>query len=201
VRFGRPADAFAAADAVARTSARPAALVVDGAPREGWQLAVLAEGERPAVDRTVAIAADASAPSGTAERDDVMGMLATLRELPAAADGVLVRASLPVGALAAYAQAATRLEGFTRLVADAASGIARAHVRGDDDVLVTAADALLADARVCGGNAHVERRPDRLRGRIEPWGDGDVPGLFLMRRLKAAFDPNGILEPGRSVVG
>jgi len=73
-------------------------------------------------------------------------------------------------------------------------------VRGDDDVLVAAADSLLADARVCGGSARVERRPDRLRARVEAWGDGDVPGLFLMRRLKDAFDPNGILEPGRSVV-
>jgi FAD/FMN-containing dehydrogenase len=37
--------------------------------------------------------------------------------------------------------------------------------------------------------------------------DRDVPsavepgGAFLMRRLKDAFDPRGILEPARTVVG
>jgi glycolate oxidase FAD binding subunit len=199
-RFRRAADAYAAADVVARTPARPAVLAVDGSTREAWELLVVAEGERAAVDRTVAIAADAASLHGKAEPADVTARLAELRELPATADGVLVRASLPVAAQAAYAEAATRLEGFTRLVSDAASGIARMHVRGDDETLVAAADALLADARVCGGSARVERRPERLRERIEPWGDGDVAGLFLMRRLKAAFDPNGTLEPGRSVV-
>jgi len=199
-RFGRAVDAYAAADRIARTAARPAALVVDGSAREGWEMLVLAEGERPAVERTVTLAAEASSGTGAVERADVAPALAPLRDLPASADGVLVRASLPVAAQPAYAEAAMRLEGFARLVSDAASGIARVHVRGDDDVLIAAADALLADARVCGGSARVERRPDHLRERIEPWGDGDVPGLFLMRRLKAAFDPNGVLEPGRSVV-
>jgi len=200
VRFRRAADAYAAADALARTPARPAALVVVGTARDAWELFVLAEGERPAVDRTVAMASEVSA-KGQAEPGDVTAALPALRDLPANADGVLVRASLPPAAQAAYAEAALRLEGFARLVADAASGIARVEVRGDDDVLVAAADALLADARVTGGSARVERRPDHLRGRIAAWGDGDVPGLFLMRRLKSAFDPKGILEPGRSVVG
>jgi len=123
-----------------------------------------------------------------------------MRELPGTADGVLVRASLPPAAQTAFTEIAVRLEGFAQLVADAASGIARVHVRGDDDDMVAAADALLAAARVCGGSARVERRPERLRQRVAAWGDGDLPGLFLMRRLKEAFDPNGILEPGRGPV-
>src|SRR5919108_1992069 len=198
-RFRRAADAYAAADVIARTPARPAALAIDGTARDEWELIVLAEGERPAVERTVAIAAEASGQNGSAERGDVDARLAALRDLPATAEGVLVRASLPPAAQAAYAEAAMRLEGFARLVSDAASGIARVQVRGDDDVLVAAGDALLAAARVCGGSARVERRPDRLRARIAPWGDGDAPGRFLMRRLKSAFDPSGVLEPGRSV--
>ena len=199
-RFRRAADAYAAADLVARTPARPAALAIDGRARDAWELVVLAEGEPAAVDRAIAIAADAASARGRAERGDVTAALTALRELPASADGVLVRASLPPAAQTAFAEAAMRLEGFMRLVSDAASGIVRVQVRGDDDVLVAAADSLLADARVCGGSARVERRPDRLRARVEAWGDGDVPGLFLMRRLKDAFDPNAILEPGRSVV-
>jgi glycolate dehydrogenase FAD-binding subunit len=199
-RFRRAADAYAAADLIARTPARPAALAIDGTARDAWELLVLAEGERAAVTRTLALASDAASSRGTAEPADVTAALTEMRELPATADGVVVRASLPSAAQTVFAEAATRLEGFARLVSDAASGIARVHVRGEDHVLIAAADSLLADARVCGGSARVERRPDRLRARVGAWGDGDVPGLFLMRRLKEAFDPNGILEPGRSVV-
>jgi glycolate oxidase FAD binding subunit len=199
-RFGGAAEAFAAADAIARTPARPAALAVDGTAQEGWTLLVLAEGAPAAVERTIDIVAEAAL-AGSSERDgEIAQSLAPLRELPATADGVLVRASLPPAAQPAFAEAALRLEGFARLVADAASGIARVHVHGDDDDMRAAADALLAAARVCGGSARVERRPASLRDQVAAWGDGDLPGLFLMRRLKEAFDPNGILEPGRGPV-
>jgi glycolate oxidase FAD binding subunit len=198
-RFAHAADAFAAADAIARTPARAAAVVVEGS--DTWQLLVVAEGAASAVARTMTIVASAAEARGSAERDpDIDRGLALLRELPGTADGVLIRASLPPAAQTAFAEIAVRLEGFAKLVADAASGIARVHVRGDDDDMVAAADALLAAARVCGGSARVERRPDRLRQRVAAWGDGDLPGLFLMRRLKEAFDPNGVLEPGRGPV-
>ena len=201
-RFARAADAFAAADGVAATSARPASLVVDATARGALELLVLAEGGAPAVARTLEIAATSVHANGSrSERDDaVEDALAPLRELPASVRAVVVRASLPLSAQAAFADAAMRLEGFTRLVADAATGTVRVALRGEDDALVLGADALLAAARVCGGTGHVERRPDALRHRIAAWGDGDMPGLFLMRRLKDAFDPNGILEPARGPV-
>lgn len=200
-RFRRAADAFAAADQIARTPARPAALVVSATGRNAWQLLVVANGERAAVDRTIAIAARASsAHGGTDERDDSTGTLDALRELPATARGTLVRASLPTAAQPAFADIAVRLDGFRQLVADAASGIVRVHVEGDEPSEIAAADALLAAARVCSGSARIERRREALRARVAAWGDGDVPGLFLMRRLKEAFDPRGVLEPGRGVV-
>jgi glycolate oxidase FAD binding subunit len=200
-RFRRAADAYAAVGVITRTPARPASLVVDGTARDAWQLLVLAEGDSDAVARTLDIAAKAAVEADSVELDDdVDKALAPLRELPASADGVLARATLPPAAQVAFADAATHLEGFARFVADAASGIVRVHVRGDDDDMVAAADGLLADARVCGGEARVERRPERLRARVGAWGDADLPGLFLMRRLKDAFDPAGILEPGRGPV-
>ena len=200
-RFRRAADAFAAADALARTPARAAAVVIDGSASDAWQLLVLAEGAASAVERTIEIVAEVSAENGSSERDpEIKQTLAPLRELPGRADGIVVRASLAPATQTAFADAALQLEGFARLVADAASGIARVQVRGDDDDMIGAADALLAAARVCGGNARVERRSDRLRARVGAWGDGDLPGLFLMRRIKDAFDPSGILEPGRGPV-
>ena len=200
-RFRRAADAYAAVEAIARTPARPAALVVDGTARDAWQLLVLAEGDAGTVARTLDIAAKAATGAESVELDDETDRaLGPLRELPAEADGVLARASLPPAAQVAFADAATHLEGFARLVADAATGIVRVHVRGDDDDMIAAADGLLADARVCGGEARVERRPERLVTRVGAWGDADLPGLFLMRRIKEAFDPAGILEPGRGPV-
>jgi glycolate oxidase FAD binding subunit len=200
--FPRGTAAFAAADAIARTPARAAAIVVESTARESWRLLVLGQGDPSAVERTLAIAADAAqSQGGTTERhDDIELGLGPLRELPATARGTLVRASLPISAQNAFADVATRLAGFRHLVADAASGVVRVHVQSDESSEIAAADALLAAARVCGGSAHVERRPQALRERVAPWGDGDVPGLFLMKRLKEAFDPNGILEPGRGVV-
>jgi hypothetical protein len=72
---------------------------------------------------------------------------------------------------------------------------------GDDRAMLDGAAALLAAARVCGGSARIEGRPESLRARLTAWGGGEPAGRFLMRRLKEAFDPRGILEPGRSAAG
>ena len=201
-QFARSADAFAAADAIARTSARPSALAISGGPGGAWELLLQADGDTAPVERTLDLLSQSARAQGTtAQRHDgVRGVLATLNEI-SSRDGMVVRAALPLAAQGAFATTAARLEGFAQLVADAASGIVRVVVRGDDAVTVDAADALLAAARAVGGSARIERRPDSLRGRLRPWGDAEPAGLFLMRRLKEAFDPRGILEPGRSAAG
>ncbi len=51
-------------------------------------------------------------------------------------------------------------------------------------------DALRARARALGGIAPVVRGPGGL-------GPDVPPGLDVHRRLKAAFDPAGVLAPGR----
>lgn len=202
-RAKRAADAFAIADALLRTPLRPSALVVEHVPRSGWTVIVGASGERPVVERTLVETERAATASGASvERiDDPEPILAPLRELPASAsDGALVRASLPLAAQRSFAESAVGVEGFARLVVDAGSGIARVHVRGEDAAVMRAADALVAAAHVVGGSAQIERRDPALRARLSAWG-ARPPGHFLMRRLKEAFDPAGILEPGRSAIG
>ena len=200
--FTRGADAFAAADAIVRTSARPAALAISGGPGGAWELLLQADGDAAPVERTLALLSQSARAYGTSAQrhEGVPAVLTTLNEI-SSGDGTVVRAALPLAAQPAFATNAARLEGFTQLVADAASGIVRVVLRGDDAVVLNAADALLAAARVCGGSARVERRPDSLRGRLHPWGDAEPAGRFIMRRLKEAFDPRGILEPGRSAAG
>ncbi|HET9808772.1 MAG TPA: FAD-binding protein [Candidatus Limnocylindria bacterium] len=199
-QFTRSADAFAAADAIVRTSARPAALAISGGPGSAWELLLQADGDAAPVARTLELLSQSARAHGTSAQphDGLPAVLATLNDISARGEGTVVRAALPPAAQPAFATTAARLEGFAQLVADAASGIVRVVLRGDDPVVLSGADALLAAARVCGGSARVERRPESLRGRLGAWGDVEPAGRFLMRRLKEAFDPRGILEPGRS---
>jgi glycolate oxidase FAD binding subunit len=200
--FARSADAFAAADAIVRTSARPAALAISGGPGGAWELLLQADGDAAPVARTLDLLSQSARKCGSSAQhhDGVPALLATLNEV-SGRDGTVVRAALPLAAQPAFAATAARLEGFVQLVADAASGIVRVVLRGDDAVVLNSADALFAAARVCGGAVRVEGRPDSLRARLRAWGDAEPAGHFLMRRLKDAFDPRGILEPGRSAAG
>jgi glycolate oxidase FAD binding subunit len=200
-RCGDAAAAFQVADALVRTPLRPSALVVDGG-RE-WNVHVGAQGPRAYVERVMRDSARAAEAVGaTVERIDDESSLAPLRDLPdSARDGAVVRAALPLGAQRSFAESAMRLDPFARLVADAGSGIVRVHLVADDAAVMRAADTLLAGAAVIGGSARVERRAASLRERLGAWGGPRPGGDFLMRRIKDAFDPAGILEPGRSVLG
>lgn len=194
------AAALAIADALIRTPLRPSALAVSG-PRD-WSVYVGAQGTRPQVERAMREAAAAADAAGAkVDRSDDESLLSPLRELPATAtDGALVRASLPLGALRSYIESAVRLDAVARLVIDAGTGVVRVHVRGDDAAVLAAADALVAGAAVVGGSAHVERRSTTIHDRLRAWSGPPPGGLFLMRRIKDAFDPAGVLEPGRSAV-
>jgi glycolate oxidase FAD binding subunit len=202
-RFTRGADAFAVADAIVRTPARAAAVAISGRPGAGWELLLEAFGDAAPVERTLALVAQAASVHGAAveRRDDVRQGLTALNEISGRASGTVVRAALPLAAQPAFATTAARLEGFAELVADAASGIVRVELQAEDTVALDGAGALLAAARVCGGTARIEHRPPSVRARARAWADTEPAGRSLMRRLKDAFDPRGILEPGRSALG
>jgi glycolate oxidase FAD binding subunit len=198
--FGAPGEAFGAAEALVGTSLRPAAVVVDRTADRRWRLLIVAAGEAAPVGRAMLeLGRIAAAHGATAEAvADPEAALHPLRELvDLATGGAVVRAALPLSAQTAFAEAATRAGRDTRFVADAASGIAYVHLRDESDV-VAAADGLVAKARVVGGSARVER--SSIAG-LDPFGGSEPPGAFLMRRLKNAFDPSGILEPARSALG
>jgi glycolate oxidase FAD binding subunit len=56
-----------------------------------------------------------------------------------------------------------------------------------------------AAATALGGHATLLRAPAALKASLDPW--GPVPGLVLMRKVKAQFDPARRLAPGRFVGG
>jgi glycolate oxidase FAD binding subunit len=196
-QFARSSDAFATAAAVVLGASRVEACVVDRGEGTDWRLAVRARGSAATVKRAIADArGEVEARHGEARElaDDLVEM----RELPArATDGALVRVSLPLAASPAFAETAARLEGLAALVADAASGVIRVHLLGDDAAVIGDAEALLLAARAVGGSGRIERRAEHLRSRLPTW-PTRPNGDFLMRRIKDAFDPAGVLEPGRS---
>ena len=51
-----------------------------------------------------------------------------------------------------------------------------------------------------GAHVTVEEASPALKAEIDIWGDPG-PGIRLMRNVKAAFDPNRTLNPGRYVGG
>jgi len=196
-RFERSADAFGVADAAVRGASRVEACVVERSVDGAWRVAVQARGGGPAVERAVRDARRevASRRGHAAELADDIGRM---RELPSRAiDGALVRVALPLAASTAFAESAVRLESFATLVVDAASGVTRVHLIGDDDAVIRDAEALLLAARMVGGSGRIERRAEHLRARLSTW-PNRPNGDFLMRRIKDAFDPAGVLEPGRS---
>ncbi len=50
-----------------------------------------------------------------------------------------------------------------------------------------------------GGSVIVERCPPALKQAIDVWGPVDPEAFALMKRVKAEFDPTGVLNPGRFV--
>jgi glycolate oxidase FAD binding subunit len=77
-----------------------------------------------------------------------------------------------------------------------ALGSLRAALRGSVDAQAAMLEELRARRSETGGHVVVLRASDDLRRRVEPW--GPLGGAArIMQAVKARFDPNGVLNPGR----
>jgi glycolate oxidase FAD binding subunit len=59
-------------------------------------------------------------------------------------------------------------------------------------------ERLVSLAAAHGANATIERAPPEMKSEFDVFGE-NPPSLALMREVKGAFDPGGILSPGRFV--
>jgi len=78
----------------------------------------------------------------------------------------------------------------------ASPGIGVAHWVFEDPEAVI---AIRSAAEAAGGSLVLMAAPDELKAKVGAWGS-PPPTLEVMRRLKGAFDPKHILNPGRYVI-
>ncbi|MFQ5830544.1 MAG: FAD-binding oxidoreductase [Candidatus Methylomirabilia bacterium] len=88
------------------------------------------------------------------------------------------------------------------VVAEAGDGVL--HVRLDGNLSVERwEEAVIVPLRTRvaqeGGSVVVEGAPRALKERLDVWGPLEPTALAIMKRLKAEFDPRGVLNPGRFV--
>jgi glycolate oxidase FAD binding subunit len=127
-------------------------------------------------------------------------------EFPADPPDVVAKVSVPpgrvLGALAAVAEAGRSLQLAPAVAAQVASGIL--YVRLPAGLETAAAAGALGRLReACaqlGGTLVLWSAGPGLKRALDPWGPPTGP-IGLMRKLKAEFDPQGILNPGRYVEG
>ena len=79
----------------------------------------------------------------------------------------------------------------------AGHGLIFAHLAGEDALLTKAVDELRQAAMVKRGSLVVLDTSVALAQKLDVWGPSGA--IDVMRRIKARFDPNGILNPGRFI--
>jgi glycolate oxidase FAD binding subunit len=97
------------------------------------------------------------------------------------------------------ALAATAVGAGATVTGSAGAGVLYAGFDAPDGEPHGRVELLRAAAVRAGGHAVVLSAPDRVRDTLDLW--GPVPGLALMRRVKAQFDPSHRFAPGRFVGG
>ncbi len=187
-------------------------------PAGAWGLAVAVAGSRPTVERqarefTQRFSQDGGRampiPEGRAELawDAIRSVFDFLPVPPATR--LLCKVAVPISRtsdLAAAAQAlATRHELTVACQAHAGNGVVWAGylltaTAPPVEVLAGLVSELRSQAEAAGGSLVLYEAPAELKARVDAWGKpGD--GFEVMRRLKAEFDPRGLMSPGRFLGG
>jgi glycolate oxidase FAD binding subunit len=86
--------------------------------------------------------------------------------------------------------------------AHAGNGLVWGHALGETDLerLAREVEQLRAAAAADGGNLILPRCPTDAKDRLRVWGE-PRPDWEIARRIKAALDPKGVMNPGRFVGG
>ncbi len=180
-----------------------------------WSLVAGVAGPEPVLrryqDDFSALARELNAPQFAALREpEEQAILAAVRErIPRARaanpNAAIVKAALPLAGVGPFLtkarQAAARYELSAAASAHAGSGIAYIYLFGDAPKKVAqAATEMVHAGNNLGGRVSVPWCPTEVKHDVNVWGPlrDDFP---LMQKLKAQFDPDRVLNPGRFVGG
>ncbi len=187
-------------------------------PKERYGLAVAIGSIRPeAVDAQLETVRRLCREAGSAEGSVLDGRVQeafwrATRDF-ALGDGLqsVLKASVPLAKVADAVRVGEEVAAKQGLrlgvVSEAGSGIIRYHLAGETasderfrQGVVEAVNRLRAFAQEAGGNVVILKAPPEVKSRVDVWGLAEK-ALSLMRRPKAEFDPQRILNPGRFVGG
>ncbi|AVO47403.1 FAD-binding protein [Phreatobacter cathodiphilus] len=134
----------------------------------------------------------------TLEADASAGLWADIRDAAAFAgtDAAVWRISVPPSAAPALADRLAPLE--PRLMLDWGGGLVWAGVAATGDA---GAGRVHAAAKAAGGYATLVRAPETVRGAVDVFSPAAGPLMAIQRKMKASFDPDGVLNPGRMYPG
>jgi len=160
---------------------------------------VLFEGFQDAVDRQVReIRKGPCTQSLEIPKDKEESLWGQIRDLvPAETDTVRCKVSVPISNVRDIAASCERHA--AAVLSHAGSGIVHAVLSGDCERPAEAVAELRRQAAELGGSLVVEMAPPELKAEVGVWGDVGSP-RGLMQSIRQAFDPKGILNPGRFAV-
>jgi glycolate oxidase FAD binding subunit len=196
-QFDAPAAALEVGFKLAHQYLAPAAAVVLDRDAGRWTLALMLEGYAREVaaakDQAVRIVREAG---GAVDEPDIpAGFWDAARDWSSASDDeVVLRVIVP---LTASPLVMAAVPPGARVLAQPASGVVDVRVPAQ-----LAAQTLTRLRAAAGpeGQVVVTAAPVALKASLDVWGP-PPPGFAIMRALKQALDPNGILNPGRFVGG
>lgn len=204
-RFGGHDDLGAAVQRLMHSSLVPSA--VEMAWGEGGTLMVLFEGVEPGVAAQVE---EARALLGHGREVHVghdlyrpWREMGRMEDRVAETGTVQVKISAPPAELPAVLTAARSAIGRRlghRILGHAAIGITTITLSGDDRLLIECIEDFRQRIGELGGFVVVQEASPAVKEAVDAWGPvGD--GLPLMQRVKAAFDPGSLMNPGRFAGG
>ena len=185
----------------------------------GWLLAVAFAGSQAVVDRQVkdfqAMVAEAGGRPHACLGDGARTAWARIRgvlDRPSLVPRMVVQVAVPIGQGPALLETVRFRAAHGDLkalaAAHAGSGVVRAALTplkagtGSEAWahLAEEARALRAEAVAAGGSLVVLEAPPAVKALVDAWGPAG-PGFSVMRRIKDAYDPQGLCSPGRFVGG